>query len=205
MGDSIVCGFYYECDLLPQCISVKYQDNLLCSIYILLEVTNLRRNDSRLTSSEITSLWVQYIRETMAICISKYVLATVKDSQIRSLFEFCLGLSEKHLKVLTKILNNENSPLPNGFTGKDVNLQAPSLFTDSFWLQYIHDMTIHGLSGHGMSFSGSVRKDIRDHYYQCNIDAMDVYNKSIDILLSKGIYERDPIILRHKIVNSLRT
>ena len=37
-----------------------------------------------------------------------------------------------------------------------------------------------------------VRKDIRDHYYQCNIDAMDVYNRSIDILLSKGIYERDP-------------
>ncbi|MGR6342046.1 DUF3231 family protein [Priestia megaterium] len=152
----------------------------------------MSRNNNRLTSSEIKSLWVQYIRETMAICISKYVLATVKDSGIRSLFEFCLGLSEKHLKVLTKILNNENFPLPNGFTDKDVNLQAPSLFTDSFWLQYIHDMTIHGLSGYGMSFSGSVRKDIRDHYYQCNIDAMDVYNKSIDILLSKGIYERDP-------------
>ncbi|MGB8271020.1 MAG: DUF3231 family protein [Priestia megaterium] len=151
----------------------------------------MSRNDSRLTSSEITSLWVQYIREIMAICISKYVLATVKDSEIRSLFEFCLELSAKHLKVLTKLLNNENFPLPNGFTDKDVNLEAPPLYTDSFWLQYIHDMTIHGLSEHGMSCSGSVRKGIRDHYYQCNIDAMDVYNKSIDILLSKGIYERD--------------
>jgi len=146
----------------------------------------------RLTSTEITSLWVQYIQETMAICISKYVLATVKDDEIRSLFKFCLELSKKHLKTLKKLLNDENFPLPNGFTDEDINLEAPPLFTDLFWLQYIYDMTIHGLSGHGISFSGSARKDIRDHYYQCNIDAMNVYNKSVDILLAKGIYERDP-------------
>ncbi|WP_411239888.1 DUF3231 family protein [Priestia filamentosa] len=52
-------------------------------------------------------------------------------------------------------------------------------------------MTTYGLSGHSMSFSGSVWKDIRHYYYQCNMYAMDVYNKSIDILLSKGSYERD--------------
>jgi hypothetical protein len=158
-----------------------------------MEVSNLnKKNDTRLTSSEITSLWVQYIRETMAICISKYVLATVKDPEVHSLFGFCLELSQKHLKVLKKILNAENFPLPKGFTDKDVNLEAPPLFTDVLWLHYIHTMTIHGLSGHSMSFSSSIRKDIRDLYYQCNMDAMDVYNRSIDILLSKGLYERDP-------------
>ncbi|MFP7176914.1 DUF3231 family protein [Priestia filamentosa] len=157
-----------------------------------MEVTNLTMNDDRLTSSEITNLWIQYIRETMAICISNYVLATVKDYEIRTLFKFCLELSEKHLEVLKKFLNKENFPLPIGFTDKDVNLEAPPLFTDLFWLQYIHTMTTHGLSGYSMSFSSSVRKDIRNHYYQCNIDTMEVYNQSIDILLSKGIYERDP-------------
>ncbi|MFS0901572.1 DUF3231 family protein [Priestia aryabhattai] len=34
----------------------------------------------RLTSSEITSLWAQYIQDTMSVCISKYVLAKVKGS-----------------------------------------------------------------------------------------------------------------------------
>ncbi|MED3939365.1 DUF3231 family protein [Priestia megaterium] len=68
---------------------------------------------NRLTSSEITSLWAQYIQDTMSVCISKYVLAKVKDSEV------------------------------------------------------------------------SARKDIRDHYYQCNIDAMDLYNKSIEILIWK--------------------
>ncbi|WP_427127728.1 DUF3231 family protein (plasmid) [Priestia megaterium] len=152
----------------------------------------MTKSDNRLTSSEITSLWVQYIQETIAICISKYVLATVKDSEIHSLFEYCLELSNKHLKVIKKILNDEKFPLPNAFTDRDVNLEAPPLFTDSFWLQHIHGMTMQGLSGHSMSFSSSTREDIRDYYYECTIDAMNLYNKSINILLSKGLYERGP-------------
>jgi len=44
-----------------------------------LDVPNLENQKSRLTSSEITSLWTQYIQDTMSVCISKYVLAKVKD------------------------------------------------------------------------------------------------------------------------------
>jgi hypothetical protein len=153
---------------------------------------SLTTNNSRLTSSEITSLWTQYIQETMAICISKHVLATVKDSEVRSLFEFSLRISKKHIKKLEDFFNNENFPIPSGFTDKDVNLEAPPLFTDFFWLEYLCNMASHGLSGYSISFSVSVRRDIRDYYYQCNIDSMDVYNKSIDILLSKRLYERAP-------------
>jgi len=132
----------------------------------------LDNQKNRLTSSEITSLWAQYIQDTMSVCISKYVLAKVKDSEVYSLFEFTLELAEK-------------LDLPIGFTDKGVNLNAPPLFTDTFWLVYIHEMTMHGLAGYSISFSVSARKDIRDHYYQCNIDAMDLYNKSIEILIWK--------------------
>jgi hypothetical protein len=72
----------------------------------------------RLTSSEITSLWTQYIQDTMAICINKYVLATVKDPEIYSLFEFTLGIAEKHLKVLRNIFKSEKLEPPKGFTEK---------------------------------------------------------------------------------------
>ncbi|MEK1832293.1 DUF3231 family protein [Priestia megaterium] len=53
--------------------------------------------------------------------------------------------------------------VPIGFTDKDVDLDAPHLFTDTFWLVYIHEMTMHGLAGYSISFSVSARKDIRDH------------------------------------------
>lgn len=146
----------------------------------------------RLTSTEITNLLIQFEQETMSICISKYALATVKDSQIRSVFKFSLELSERHVKKLKEIFNDENFPVPNGFTEKDVNLEAPPIFTDSFWLEYLYTLIHFGLSGYSLSLSVSVRKDIRDYYYQCNIEAMDVYNQIVDVLLAKGLYDPPP-------------
>jgi hypothetical protein len=157
-----------------------------------LEVTILNGNTSRLTSSEIASLWTQYLQETSSVCACKYVLATVKDPEIRSVYQLSLDLSEKHVNELKAIFQKEDFPIPIGFTDEDVNLNAPPLFTDDFWLEYLYNMTIHGLFGHNLSFSVSIRKDIRDFHYQCNLDAMDVYNQSIEVLLSKGLYDKPP-------------
>lgn len=166
---------------------------------VATEVNDMnKQNDNRLTSSEVTSLWVQYIRETMAICISKYVVKTTKDPDVASLFKYCLELSTQHLKFVKQILKQEKVPLPTGFTDKDVNPKAQALFTDTFWLHYIHDMTIHGLSGHTLSLSGSGRRDIRNFYVQCINDAMNVYNKSVDALTAKGLYEKDPYFFLSK-------
>jgi hypothetical protein len=153
---------------------------------------NFLNMNIRLTSTEITNLLTQFEQETMSICICKYVLVTVKDSQIRSVFKSSLELSEKHVNKLKEIFNDENFPVPNGFTEKDVNLEAPPLFTESFWLEYLYSLIHFGLSGYSLSLSVSVRKDIRDYYYQCNIEAMDVYNQIVDVLLDKGLYDPPP-------------
>jgi hypothetical protein len=145
-----------------------------------------------MTSTEITNLLTQFEQETLAICIGKYVLATVKDSEIRSVFKLSLEISEKHLKKLKDFFYNEKFPVPNGFSEKDVNLEAPPLFTDFFWLEYLHSLIHFGLSGYSLCLGVSVRRDIRDFFYQCNIDAMDIYNQTVDILLSKGLYEPPP-------------
>ena len=128
----------------------------------------------------------------MYICICKYVLATIKDSQIRSLFKYTLDLSEKHLKKQKEFFKKENYPVPKGFTEKDVNLDAPPLFTDYFWIEFLFALSHFGLSGYGLSLGISVRRDIRDYYYQCNLDAMDVYNRTVDTLLATGMYEPTP-------------
>ena len=48
----------------------------------------------------MTNLFTQFQQETMSICICKHVLATAKDSQIRSLYKLSLELSEKHCKEI---------------------------------------------------------------------------------------------------------
>lgn len=147
---------------------------------------------NRLSSAEITSLWTQYIRESMAICISKYALKCIKDADISSVFEDALNLSFNHIQKVKDIFIQEEFPIPNGFTEKDVNLNAPPLFSDSFWLNYIYDMTMHGSSLFSIAFNSSARKDLRDFYYQCVNDSMNLYNKTIEVLMSKGLYEKSP-------------
>ncbi|MEH7334848.1 DUF3231 family protein [Neobacillus drentensis] len=149
-------------------------------------------NNNRLTSTEITNLFTQYIQETMSICVSKYVLDTVRDSEVLSLFEFSLQLSIKHVKKLNEFFDKENFPVPDGFTDKDVNQEAPPLFVDNFWLHYLHTMSNIGLSSYSLTLATSIRPDIRDFYFQCNIDAMEIDNKCVEILLSKGLYEKPP-------------
>ncbi|MCH1627643.1 DUF3231 family protein [Ferdinandcohnia quinoae] len=150
------------------------------------------QQNERLTSTEISNLWTHYIRETLQICVIKHKLLTGQDREIHRLFLTALELSKKHVEIMKNIFSQLSFPIPIGFTDDDVNLEAPPLYTDLYCLDYLHTMTMHGAQAYGLAFSGSIRQDIRDFYYQCNIDTMDLYNKSIEVLISKGLYQSPP-------------
>lgn len=159
---------------------------------------------NRLSSAEITNLWTHYIRETMAICISKYALKCIKDPDIRSTFESALNLSNNHIQKLKNFFTQVNFPIPNGFTDEDVNLNAPPLFSETFWLVYIYGMSMHGSSLFSYAFNTSARQDLRDFYYQCVNETMNLYNTSIDVLISKGLYEKSPYFSTPKKVDYIK-
>ncbi|MGS2779236.1 DUF3231 family protein [Robertmurraya sp. GLU-23] len=47
----------------------------------------MNQNTDRLTSPEIANLWTHYIRETMGICVIKYMHKNIKDSTIKKVFQ----------------------------------------------------------------------------------------------------------------------
>ena len=163
------------------------------------------QENSKLSSSEISNLWTHYLRETMAICVSRHALITIKDKEIHAIFELALDMSRRHVENLVELFNKESFPIPKGFSNEDVNLKAPPLFSDVFWLKYIHDMTMHGGQAFSLAFNVSIRQDIRNFYYQCNIDTMDLYNKSIEVLISKNLYDYPPSYLSTSKVNFIPT
>ncbi len=152
------------------------------------------KHQIRLTSPEMASLWTSYLNDTMAICVIKFVLEKVEDKEIKPVFEHALRLAESHIQNIIAILKEENFPIPFGFTDNDVDLSAPRLFSDTFWLFYLHEMTIHGLTGYNVALTTSTRSDIRDYYTKCNVSSIELFNMTIDVLLSKGIYSRPPYI-----------
>lgn len=146
----------------------------------------------RLTAPEVANLWTSYMNDSMAICVIRYMLEKVEDSQIRPVFEYALELAKTHIEKVTGIFKKENYPIPYGFTDEDVDLAAPRLFSDAFWLMYLNEMTIHGLAGYSVALATSTRSDVRDYYIHCNSSSMELYQKTTNVLLSKGLYSRPP-------------
>ncbi|MEH7106742.1 DUF3231 family protein [Bacillus sp. JJ1764] len=149
----------------------------------------------RLTAPEIASLWTQYIFDTMSICFFRYALEHIDDHEVKSIYNTSLEISKKHVQEITIFMQKENYPIPHGFTEKeDVNIHAPRLFQDPFYLNYIYIMTLQGMTGYSLSVSTSVRADLRKYFITCMTETMELFDQSIDLMLSKGVLTRPPVI-----------
>jgi hypothetical protein len=148
----------------------------------------------KLTAPEISSLWTQYMFETMSICFLKYALEHLEDQKIITIYKKSLELSERHVLKIKEFLDGEGFPIPQGFTEKDVNMNAPRLFLDPFYLYYIYIMTLQGLTGYALSVGTSIRSDLRKYFITCNTETMVLFEETIDRMLTKGLFTRPPVI-----------
>ncbi len=152
------------------------------------------KNNMRLTSSEIAVVWSTYQNNSFSICILKYFLANVDDHEIKSVLQFALEVSNDNLEYSKNILNEDNQPLPVGFTDEDVTPNAPRLFSDSFYLYYLKNMSKVGLSVYGVALATSAHSDVRAFLSQAIQTSTDLYNKTAETLLSKGLFVRPPFV-----------
>ena len=151
------------------------------------------KNKIKLTSSEIGSLWGEYVNGTMTDIVNRYMFSIIEDESIKIVFDDAIKTFEKQKNRIATFMENEGFPVPIGFTESDLNKGTERLFTDIFCLNYLHIMTLHGLLGHTTSLSVTVRKDLRDFYDSCDNDAKRMYHQTIELMLEKGTFQRDPL------------
>lgn len=147
----------------------------------------------KLTSSEIGTLWGEYINGTAVDTINRYMLSIIEDKEIKAIFEDAIKTFDKQKQQIIAFFEGEKFPVPIGFSESDLNKGAKRLFTDIFCLNYLHIMTLHGLLGHSTSLGVSVREDLRFFYDSCDNDGKRMYHQTIDLLLEKGSFQRDPL------------
>lgn len=136
-------------DFVTQLIEAKVKSGISSSeINALLSRILGYTKKKTLTAAEVSALWLQYLGDSMAICVYKYFLNIVENEEIRPILEFSLQLAESHVAKITEFLKSANYPVPLGFTKNDVNLNTPRLFSDQFLLFYSNMMTIHGLTAY---------------------------------------------------------
>jgi hypothetical protein len=153
----------------------------------------VEKNQLKLTSSEIGTLWAEYVNGTMTDVVNRYMFSIIEDESIKKIFEDAIKTFEKQKNQIIAFMENEGFPVPIGFTQSDLNKGTERLFTDIFCLNYLHIMTLHGLLGHTTALGVSVRKDLRDFYDSCDNDGIRMYHQTIELLLEKGNFQRDPL------------
>jgi hypothetical protein len=155
-------------------------------------------NKLRLTSSEIGTLWGEYVNGSMTDVVNRYMVSIIEDKIIKAIFEDAINTFANQKQQIATFMKDEGFPVPIGFTDSDLFIGKPRLFTDIFCLNYLHVMTLHGLLGHSTSLAVSVRKDLRDFYDSCDNDAKNMYHRTIEVLLEKGNFQRDPLFYPSK-------
>jgi spore coat protein CotF len=148
----------------------------------------------RLTTAEMANLWTSYMSDSMAICVLKYFMEKVEDREIAPILTYSLELSQNHVQTIKEIFTHENFPIPQGFTNEDVNVTAPRLYSDPFYLIYLQNMSKIGLTAYSLAFPTMARSDVRDYYNECIASSVELNEKVTKVMLSKGIHTRPPYI-----------
>lgn len=145
-----------------------------------------------LVSSEISGIWNSYMDESVLVCILKYFSNRVDDYEIRTLMQEALNLSSGRVSFLKTMFNQENLPVPQGFNESDVDINAPRLFTDTFYLKYLEYVTRVAIRSYTLVLSQAAREDIRGYFSNCTNEYVKLYNKTAELSLSRGVFTRSP-------------
>ncbi|CAG9622255.1 DUF3231 family protein [Sutcliffiella rhizosphaerae] len=149
---------------------------------------------SNLTSGEMGKLWATYNGNTMAKCVLSYYLKNVEDEDIKKVLEYALDLAKTFVKEIGEIFKQENFPIPVGLTDEDVNLDAPRLFNDEFYLYYLQYAGKAGMSIYSAAISIVTRKDIRDFYVKALSGVVKLMTETSDMLISRGKLMNSPTV-----------
>lgn len=158
-----------------------------------MEDQSVMEKDIQLTSAEMGKLWTTYIGNTMGKCVIRYYLKHVEDTDIKMVLEYALGLCNSFNQTIESIFVQSNFPIPIGMTDDDVNLDAPRLFYDDFYLFYLQYVGKAGVSIYSAAISIVTRKDIRDFYVNCLNNTVKLITLVNDALQSRGLLKNSPI------------
>jgi hypothetical protein len=148
----------------------------------------------RLTSGEISELFNAYLHNSAIIPVISYFSEKVQDPDAYSLIESSLNASKNMVNQISDIFKSINHPLPKGFSGEDVNLNAKKLYSDNFMLLFLRFMARFGLTQYAEARASCTRSDVRNFFDNSIQSTMKLFSLADDIVLGKGIYTKAPCI-----------
>lgn len=152
------------------------------------------KTNIRLTSAEMSMLWTQYINDTASICVNSYFLEKVEGEEVHPVIEFALNGSKQNITYLKDLFIKEKFPVPIGFTEKDVHMDSPRLFSDTYFLIYLRHMSVLGMAAGSAALGFATRLDIVNFFKSVLKKAVGLQDLTRELMLKQGTYVRPPYI-----------
>lgn len=152
------------------------------------------KTNIQFTAPEMAALWTQYINDTQAVCMMSYFLETVEDEEVRPIIEWTLDTAKENVSIMKELFQKDQFPIPIGFTEEDVNPKAPKLFTDTFYLAYLRQMSMFALTASSAALVLATRPDTVAFHKRVYQKGVEMQDKTRDLMLKQGTYVKPPSI-----------
>ncbi len=147
----------------------------------------------KLSSAEISNLWSTYVNDSLTVCLMTHFKETVENQDITPLIDETIQVATNHMNTLKTLFNLENIVIPTGFpVEKHVITNAPKLFSDLFYLEYMRHICKVGIGSHGTAITLSAREDVRAIYSDFLNDAVKLNNNIMSFMQEIGVFIRTP-------------
>ncbi|MDP4145865.1 MAG: DUF3231 family protein [Bacillota bacterium] len=146
----------------------------------------------RLTSAEISYLWTTYIMESKCQYTSGCVIGNISDPDIKSIFQSAIEVSTRHVNEIQNIFNTVGEVQPYAFSERDINRDAPKLFSDRISLELLKAYIIFGMVSYSTALPMIARSDVKQLFTECLTTAINLCSRIDEIALHKGIFIRPP-------------
>lgn len=147
-----------------------------------------------LVSSEISGIWNSLMGESLFSSIIKTFGNKTEDNEVNVIIQNNINLSIKRIEMLTNMLEQKGLPVPESFGDKEINLNAPQLYTDYFYLQYLIYASKVAMQNYTVLLSEVSCTEIRDYFSKCVNDSIALYNDVTNLCLARGIFVKMPFI-----------
>ncbi|MGI8384062.1 DUF3231 family protein [Robertmurraya sp. P23] len=147
-----------------------------------------------LSSVEMGKLWATYTGSSMSIQILRYFIHHCEEEYTKTLLENGIALCQDFIQKIEVFFNKDNFPIPIGFTKDDVNVGAPRLFDDTFYVHYLKYAAKAGLSIYAVAIPLAMREDIRAFFVYCNQCTTIFLGQINNVLMEKKLIAKPPII-----------
>ncbi|UJF32529.1 DUF3231 family protein [Paenibacillus hexagrammi] len=147
-----------------------------------------------LTASEIGYLWTGYTINEMSTWFLDVFHHHASDPDIKELYIYTLQINHEIVCKRKELLSSNGFPIPTGFATSDSNKAAPALYSDQFLLHYLQVGALLGLEFHSKALASGARSDVRSYFEECMNASVQLSQRVMDLLLSKGMYWRPPTL-----------